>query len=425
MEGHKYGVYCLAIKESNKTMFSGSADNSIGVWACKSRKLERKLESHVATVSGLILSKNEQFLFSISKDNTVLVWLLKKYEVTKRLSCFSASNFQKTLALSDQYYTLFGRDKKHHNKLRIVNLISDETVRLMRVHAKKILCITIAPDDDHFFTGGADGVINVFDVENANLVRAITSHKQAVNCLEVSKDCRFLASASDDKTVALFDCDNMYRPIYFFEHTVEVSSLVFSKNNQRLLTGGWHYKPIKVWNIAFLNINYDEREVHVPGRFFLGQSAMNRKTLDHKSTHQRMQEKVLNFAQGLNDLNDLTLARRSLAQLNELNQLESGVPIDPDRPLPSDAKVANELDQILENEMEDFGEGFEDNGGREFDDIDEDWGSRLGVGEATDRNSMKNQSIFKRSMKSIKRPAPRLKRKGKVPTKRKKRYGAK
>lgn len=424
MKGHKYGVYCLVIKESNKTMYSGSADNTIGIWACKSRKLERKLEAHVATVCGLILSKNERFLFSVAKDNTVLVWMLKKYEVTKRLNCFSASNFQKTLALSDQYYTLFGRDKTHHNKLRIVNLISDETVRLMKIHSKKILCVTIAPDDDHFFTGGADGIINVFDVENANLVRAITSHQAPVNCLEVSKDCRFLASASDDRTVVLFDCDSMYTPIYIFEHQVEVSSLVFSRNHQRLITGGWHYKPIKVWNVDFLKIPYDEREIHTPGRYFLGQSAMNRKNLDHKSTHQRMQEKVLNFAQGLDDLNDLTLARNSLAQLNELNALESGVPLDPDRPLPGDMKVINELDQILENELEDFESNFPNENSQGLQGIDDDWGSKLDVGERSETRSRGGQSLFQKSFgKSIKRKGPGLKRKGRVPTKKKKKYG--
>jgi WD40 repeat protein len=319
MKGHKYGVYCILLGASNKQLFSGSADNRIGVWTCRSRKCERFLEGHIGTVVGLIKSKNEKFLFSIGKDNQVIIWTMKKYEIVNKLDAFSASNSPCTFALSDQFYTLFGRDRKDKSRLKAVNLLSGETMKLMKLHTKSIRCMILDLEDEFLFTGGTDGVINVLRVEDTALVRAITSHSGPINCLAVSLNGRFLASASNDNTTRLFDKDNGFHPIHVFTHKVEVSSLIFSLTNKKLITGGWHFKPIKIWFVGFLEVPVNEDIIHTPGKFYLAQSPLNFKEDNNKTVKEKVRERVLNFAKTLNDQNDLDMTQSALQNLEILN----------------------------------------------------------------------------------------------------------
>lgn len=328
MKGHKYGVYCLTLNQSNKVLYSGSADNKIGIWTCKSRKLERTLEGHGGVVTAISLSKNEKFLFSLGSDNLLIVWGLGKYKMMNKFDLFSSSNYSRSFALSDQYYSIFGRDKKNPCKLRILNLMSGETVKMLKAHKKPIRTIAIAPDDNHFYTGGADGIVNVFKTENADLVHTITSHNAPVNDTCVSKDSRFLATASNDKTVRLFNAENNYDCVHIFKHAVEVSELQFSKSHQKLITGGWHFRPIKVWNTAFLNIKYDPNALVTPGIYFMSKSPLNQKKETSQSTGDRMKDKVMTYAQKLDNMDDIELARKSLERIDSLGGAKPGVTSD-------------------------------------------------------------------------------------------------
>lgn len=326
MKGHKYGVYCMVLGGSNKHLFSGSADNTIGVWTCRSRKSERFLQGHLGTVVGIIKSKNEKFLFSIGKDNQVIIWTMRKFDIINRIETFSASNSPCTFALSDQFYTLFGRDIKDKTRLRSLNLLSGETMKLMKLHSKSMRCMILDHDDELLFTGGTDGVINVLRVEDTALVRAITSHKGPINYLAVSLNGRFLASASNDNTTRLFDKDNGFQEIHVFTHKVEVSSLLFSMTNKKLITGGWHYKPIKIWYVGFLKVPINEDEIHTPGKFYLAQSPINMKEGEIKTVQEKVRERVLNFAKTLDDQNDLDMTQSALQNLEVLNGSYEDVP---------------------------------------------------------------------------------------------------
>jgi hypothetical protein len=356
MKGHKYGVYCIVLGGSNKQLFSGSADNRIGVWTCKSRKCERYLEGHNGTVVGLIKSKNEKFLFSIGKDNVVIVWTMKKYDIVNRIDCFSSSNSPNTFVLSDQFYTLFGRDRKDRSRLRALNLLSGETLKLLKLHSKSIRCMILDPEDEMLFTGGSDGVINVLRVEDTALIRAITSHTSAINSLAVSLNGRFLASASNDNTTRLFDRENGFQPIHTFTHKVEVSYLLFSRTNKRLITGGWHFKPIKIWHVDFLNIPVDEDAIHTPGKFYLTQSPINFKETENKSTKDKVRERVLNFAKTLNDEKDLEITQSALEKLEVLNASWEDVP----KELQETEGPHGKILQQTEIDVQGMGEGQEE-----------------------------------------------------------------
>ena len=386
MKGHTYGVYAIVLNQSNKQLFSGSADNTIGVWTCKSRKMARTLEGHGGTVAALSLSKNERFLFSLGGDNLLIVWNLSKYKLMNKIDLFSCSNYSRGFALSDQYYTIFGRDKYNPSKLRILNLLSGETVKMVKVHSKAIRCVTVAPDDNLFYTGGSDNLVHVFKTENADLVHAITSHTAPVNNIIVSKDSTFIATASNDNSVRIFNSTKNYELVHIFKHLVEVSALLFTKSHQKLVTGGWHFRPIKVWNTAFLGIEFNPMAIENPGKFFMSKSPVNRNVESGNSTEERMKQKVIDYAQGLDNMEDINIARNSIDNLDNLGGKGVGVSTD------SKEKIDENFKKLMKQNTRSIEELPEDDDHTDskLEKIDMQWEDNLELGKNGDKRTSVN-----------------------------------
>lgn len=348
MEGHKYGIYCLTLSKSNKWLFSGSTDNTIGVWTCGSRKNERFLDGHKSTVVGLSLSQNESFLFSMSKNGLVLSWNLKTFKIANKVTAFSASNSSLCFCLSDPIYTIFGRDIRNKGTLRAVNLISGETVKSIKIHKKNLRCMILDHCNQYLFTGGTDGVINILTVTNCEIEKKIKAHSSVVNSLSISRDDRFLASASDDRTVKIFDLHENYSMIRQLKHQVEVSFLLFSKKNKHLLTGGWNLKPIKIWDLTWLDITEQKYQFEIPGKHFLIQSPYNWNRECGKTTQQKVKENIVNFEEGMKHIDNYALTKTTLDYLDTLAQLKPGVSLkkEKDNQIAKRKSTFKELDKI-------------------------------------------------------------------------------
>lgn len=325
MRGHKYGVYTLLLSRSNKFLFSGSTDNTIGVWTCKSRKSERFLDGHKSTVVSLVLSQNEQFLFSMGKNGLVLVWNLKSFALVNQLNSFSAPNSSLCFGLSDPIYTIFGRDRANKHTLRAVSLVSGETVKSIKLHKKTIRCLILDNQNRFLFTGGTDGLVNVLRVASSDLEVSISAHSAPVNALSVSGDDRFLASASDDGSAKVFDSQKNFAQVFKIETGVEVSWVMFSRKKKHLFTGGWNLKPIKIWKVGLLEISKQKRQVEAPGKFYMVQSAMNWNKECGKTTQQKVKEQIVDFEEGMRRTNNLDVAQTSVTYLKHLAQLQPGV----------------------------------------------------------------------------------------------------
>ena len=347
MEGHKYGVYSLILSKSNKWLFSGSTDNTIGVWTCKSRKHERFLDGHKSTVVGLILSQNENFLFSMAKNGWVFSWNLKTFKISKKLHAFSASNSSLCFCLSDPLYTIFGRDIHQKGTLRAVNLLSGETVKSIKIHKKSIRCMILDNNNQFLYTGGTDGFINVLTVTNSEIIKKIKAHNAPINSLTVSKDDRYLVTASDDHLVKIFDVQNDFAFIRELKHKVEVSYVMFSSKNKHLLTGGWNHKPIKIWDLDWLDITEQNYKFAIPGKHYLIQSAVNWNKDSGKTTQQKVKENIVNFEDGMKNIDNYALTKTTLDYLDSLSQMKSGIKVKRKNKLTRNKKsTTNELDPI-------------------------------------------------------------------------------
>ena len=81
LTGHPRYVYALALDQETKTLFSGSADNTVKVWTpdgSGNYHAVETLSGHSAPVYALTYDQDPKTLFSGSTDRSIKVWTVIK-----------------------------------------------------------------------------------------------------------------------------------------------------------------------------------------------------------------------------------------------------------------------------------------------------------------------------------------------------------
>jgi WD40 repeat protein len=265
----------------------------------------------------------------MGKNGLIFVWDLKTYSVVNKINSFSAPNSCLTFCLSDPIYTLFGRDRDNKKVLRAINLLSGETIKSIKIHKTSLRCMILDHQNLYLYTGGTDGKVNVITVVDCEVEKSFVAHKAPINCLSVSNDDKYLVTASDDKCVKIFDND--FNQIRQLSLDVEISCVLFSKSNKKIFTGGWNFKPIKIWDVSELEIMKEKQYMETPGQYYMIQSHINWNKECGKTAQQKVKEQVVHFEDGLRRVYDNDLTSTTMSHLKRLSQLKPGVTLKRDQ----------------------------------------------------------------------------------------------
>lgn len=121
---------------------------------------------------------------------------------------------------------------------------------LQNQHEGAVVWSAFSPDERLFATAGADGIIQVTELETGTEVTRI-EHDGQVQAIAFSPDGRWLASASDSSEIKLWDID-AGRAATPLVHQGGVFRLAFSPNSQLLASAGDRDGggDARVWDIA-------------------------------------------------------------------------------------------------------------------------------------------------------------------------------
>lgn len=127
----------------------------------------------------------------------------------------------------------------------------DETPsRVVGRHQGGVHSAAMSPGGEVAATGGADGVIRLWNAGGGQLIRELRGHQGNVNGLAFSPDGRRLASAADDKTARAWDVTSGECLSVFRDHLDWVSCVAFLGDGETVASGGAD-KTIFTWSATY------------------------------------------------------------------------------------------------------------------------------------------------------------------------------
>lgn len=193
-------VPVVAVTTDGKLLAAGGADGQIRLINLADGKPGRVLAGHAGAISSLKFTADNTKLVSGSADKSIRVWNPADGAVLARIDTPAA-----------------------------------------------VTSLTLNQDSTQIISGGADNLIRVWTVPAATKQLGATAIP--VVALEVSPDKKWIAVPSADGKVDLIDLANGQIAKSFAGHAGAITSVGFSGNSARLITGGAD-KTVRIWDIA-------------------------------------------------------------------------------------------------------------------------------------------------------------------------------
>jgi len=288
LDGHKNGVWALAITRDGKRAISGSKDATLKVWdletgealctlechsdgvvvaiavtpdgrsavlcsgnkTLKVRDLETgedrfTLDGHAGGVWAVAITRDGRRAVSGSTDTTLKVWDLETGETLRTLEGH-------TEAVSAVAVTPDGKkvvSASWDATLKVWDLETGEELGTLKGHTDKVWAITVTQDGTRAVSGSSDTTLKVWDLEALKELGTLEGHKDKVKAVAVTPDGRRAISLDDSNTtLRLWDLETFEMLRTLEGHTHWVLTIAVTPDGRRAVSGS-EDNTLKVWNL--------------------------------------------------------------------------------------------------------------------------------------------------------------------------------
>jgi len=113
-----------------------------------------------------------------------------------------------------------------------------------------MVALAFSPDGKLLATGGADPVVQVWNLADRKSIATLKNHAEAISGVAFTPDGKFLASGSADKTVRVWDTSNWSERVQLPQNLTDpVSGVAFSPEGDLLAfaVGGNDERSLRIW----------------------------------------------------------------------------------------------------------------------------------------------------------------------------------
>lgn len=239
-----------------KQIATGNVDASIKLYEAESGKLQSTWSAHGSSVTGLAYSPDGKLLASSGADQLARIWSLAKPGVA-----------QMTLAGHNGPVSAiaFRKDSRH-----VATCGSDMLVKLWKLeeggkeiqtfrgHKDWLTSVNFSKDGFYLVSSGVDRLIRINEIttQDVPLLAEQAGNQLAV---AVSPDGKYIASGGTDRTIKIWERATGNSVATLFGHEGIVTSLLFSADSKRIVSGSLgvlqdrveiHAPALKVWDVA-------------------------------------------------------------------------------------------------------------------------------------------------------------------------------
>lgn len=195
IDAHDAPVTTLWFSLNNQKLFTGSEDKKVKIWNVADGKNEASVDAHDSTVLGVITPP--QMILTAGADGYIKIW----DEMGNKLMELEHPGLR-SFAVNFTEATLYTADKEGGIKWWTQasgNGDFDGT------QGAAITAMANTPDGKMLLTGGANGVIKVWDTDSKKMVAEVgEAHKGGVSAITVSPDGQSVITAGADKKVKVW-----------------------------------------------------------------------------------------------------------------------------------------------------------------------------------------------------------------------------
>ena len=232
---------------SDYFLASASDDNTIVLWNHQG-KCSKTLQGHDDWVYSVDFSPDGNTLASGSRDNTVKIWDCRTGECLYTLT--GHDNRVKSVAFNPLGTLLATASDDKTIKIWDVNWnINNHCLQTLLGHQDRIDCVVFSPDGKIIASAGCDRTIKLWDVNTGECLNSLPAHTRRIRkVVFTSNNNSILASCSDDETVKLWDMNTGENIKTLSGHDKAVWAVAISPDNSILASGSGD-QTIKLWHL--------------------------------------------------------------------------------------------------------------------------------------------------------------------------------
>ncbi|GAA5797011.1 Guanine nucleotide-binding protein subunit beta-2-like 1 [Helicostylum pulchrum] len=236
--------------EAPDMVISASRDKSIIVWTITRDEINygvprKALIGHNHIVSDLAVSSDGQFALSASWDHTLRLWDLTTGKTTRRFVGHSNDVLSVAFSADNRQIVSGSRDKT----IKLWNTLGECKYDITQDnHSEWVSCVRFSPNPANplIVSAGWDKLVKVWDLAKMKLRTNFIGHNGYVNTVTISPDGSLCASGGKDGQVMLWDL-NEAKHLYSLDAGKEVHALTFSPNRYWLCAAVG--SSIKIWDL--------------------------------------------------------------------------------------------------------------------------------------------------------------------------------
>lgn len=240
--GYGNKVWSMAFAPDGRTLVSGTEDHLVRVWDLDTSEIDAELAGHESRIWAVAISPDAKWIGSVSDDLSVIVWDTIRRTVRYRWK--GHRDWIRTIDFSpDRELVASGGED---DLVVVWSLSSGRPVATIPCHLRRVLSLRFVGGGAQIAVCGAMPTIRLFTTATGEEVGALSGHTATVRSIAVAEDGRWLVSGGEDGTVRVWDIEELAEKRLF---DIETSVAAVAVVANRYIVAGGDDGLIRVWDL--------------------------------------------------------------------------------------------------------------------------------------------------------------------------------